>query len=148
MFPVQLPIVGQAHHMLVSCYGKYWKGVNLAMCRFNAYVDDAGTDPNQKIAIPTALVIPAARLISLENEWDKLKEKEGFRDFHMSEVSSPTPPSDSQFLGWDKTKHERVYWRVRQITKKYGVQAISFAVIKKDYDEVVPADMRKVWGPN
>src|ERR1019366_10517005 len=146
MFPEQLPIVGQAHHMLVSCYGKHWKKVKLAMCRFTAYVDDAGTDPNQKIAIATALFIPAARLIALENEWDRLKEKEEFSDFHMSEFSSPTPPSDSQFLDWDSAKHERVYRRVRQITKKFGVQAISFAVIKKDYDEVVPQDMRKDWG--
>jgi hypothetical protein len=144
--PAPGKITGQAHHMLVSCYGKNWKRVNLVMCRFTAYLDDAGTDPNQKIAIATALVIPAARLIALENEWDRLKEKEGFSDFHMSEFSSPTPPSDSQFLGWDRIKHERVYGRARQITKKYGVQAISFAVIKKDYDEVVPQDMRKDWG--
>ena len=94
------------------------------MCRFTAYIDDAGTAPNQQVAIGTALIIPAARIIALENEWDALKRKECFKDFHMSEFSSPTPPSDSEFRGWNSDKHDRVYWRVRQITKKYGVQAI------------------------
>lgn len=136
-------IIGQTHHMLVSCYGKQWKEVTLAMCSFTAYIDDSGTDPKQQAAIASALIIPAARIIPLQLEWDALKKKEGFTDFHMSEFSSPTPPSKSQFVGWNKGKHTRVYRRVRQITKKYGLQAISFSVYKKDYDEIVPQDMRK-----
>ena len=84
------------------------------MCLFTAYVDDAGTDPNQQVAIATALLIPAGRLIALKREWDNLKEKENFSDFHMAEFSTPTPPFDSEYFGWDAEKHKRVFSRVRQ----------------------------------
>ena len=41
-------IIGQTHHMLVSCYGKQWKEVTLAMCSFTAYIDDSGPTLNSK----------------------------------------------------------------------------------------------------
>lgn len=110
---------------------------------FTAYIDDSGTDPKQQVAIATGLVIPSKRIIPLQIEWDALRLREVFSSFHMSEFSSPTPPPNSEFLGWGKEKHERVYRRVREISKEYGVTTISFAVLKKDYDEVVPRDIRR-----
>lgn len=44
---------------------------------------------------------------------------------------------------WDDTKHNRVFRNVRSVVKKFGVKCFSFAVNKKDYDEVVPAAFRK-----
>jgi len=128
--------------MLVSCYGKQWKNIHLAM--FTAYIDDSGTDPKQQIANATTLIIPAARIISLEREWDTLKLKEGFSEFHTSEFMARN--SESEFANWDDEKHERVFRRVRDICKKYAVQAMSFTVNKKDYDEIVPEAFRKDCG--
>ena len=59
----------------------------------------------------------------------------------MSEFSARN--KKSEFADWSVEKHKRVYRRVRQITKKYGIRTASFSVYKKDYDEVVPADMRQ-----
>jgi hypothetical protein len=111
---------------------------------FTAYIDDTGTDPNQKVALATALIIPAGRISPMEHEWNRLKKKEGFSCFHMAEFSARN--LKSEFADWSKPKHARVFRRVREITKKYGLVTVSFAVYKKDYDEVVPTSLMRSSG--
>jgi hypothetical protein len=108
----------------------------------SAYIDDSGTDPNQRAAIATAFVIPTTQIIPLEREWDKLKNKYGFSDFHTSEMVARNYKSD--FADWDEAKQRRVFRRVREISKKYSIrsEAVSFAVNKADYDNVVPLEYR------
>lgn len=128
----------------MSGWGIRWLEINLVMAQlYTACIDDSGTDPNQQVAIATALVIPASRIQMLQVEWDAMRIKEVFSSFHMSEFSSPTPPKKSEFLGWGIEKRDRVYRQVRDIIKNYGAVTISFAVYKKDYDEIVPPDVRK-----
>lgn len=131
--------------MLVSYWGSRWREINLVMAGlYTNYVDDSGTDPNQRIAVASGLIIPGARIPALQREWDSLKIKEEFSDFHTSEFVARNPKSD--FADWTDAKHSRVFSRVRQICKKYGVKCVAFSVLKKDYDEVVPPDMKKYWG--
>ena len=111
---------------------------------FTNYIDDSGTDPNQRVAIASGLVVPTARIDALGREWDALKLKEGFTDFHTSVFSAQNKRSD--FADWSLDKHDRVFLRVRQIAKKYGVKTYTFAVKKTDYDEVVPTELKKYWG--
>jgi len=108
---------------------------------FTVFVDDSGTDPNQKVAIATCLIVPAKRIVALEREWNALKLREEFSCFHTAEFSARNPKSE--FAKWDVNKHERVFDRVRSIIKKFGVKCFSFAVNKKDYDEVIPGEFRK-----
>ncbi len=110
------------------------------------YVDDSGTSPSQHVAIATGLLVPALDILRLEGEWDTLKRKEGFSDFHTSEFVARN--SKSEFGNWDNNKQKRVFSRVRQIAKKYGVVAGSVAVNKQDYEEVLPEDFRNLIGQN
>src|SRR5271156_4100047 len=105
---------------------------------FSAYIDDSGTDPNQRAAIATAFIMPAAQIIRLEREWDKFRTRYKFADLHTSEMVHLNHKSD--FASWDEEKQRVVFKRVRDISKKYGVRsaAISIAVNKADYDELVP----------
>jgi hypothetical protein len=111
---------------------------------FTAYIDDSGTAPDQRIANCTALVVPAARLLALEKEWKDFRIKEQFCDFHTSEFIARN--KKSFYAKWDDAKHERVFARVRQITKKYGVKVWSFSARKDEYDAVVPPGLRKYSG--
>ena len=113
---------------------------------FTNYVDDSGTDPNQRVAIASGLIIPSGRIVALEREWDTLKTKEGFTDFHTSEFSAWFRNPHSEFSNWGTKQHTRVFARVRGIAKKYGVKTFTFAVKKEDYNDVVPADIKKYWG--
>lgn len=135
-------VIGSTHHLLLSVWGARWSKVELAM--FTLYVDDSGTDPNQQVAIATVLRIPALQIVRMELEWDTFRKKEGFTCFHTSEFMARN--SKSEFAGWDDEKQQRVFRRVRQIAKKYGSSALSVAVNKKDYDEVMPDEYRGYFG--
>ena len=128
--------------MLVSCWGKRWRKVHLAM--FTVYVDDSGTDPNQAVAIASAWIVAGRRIISLEKEWDALRKKEGFSSWHTAHFLAKN--KECEAVNWDDRKLDRVFRRVRQIAKKYGVKVISFAVAKREYDEAIPPDLRKYSG--
>ena len=109
--------------------------VNLIM--FNVYFDDSGTAPDQRIAIASALIVPAKRILAMEREWNTFRLKYGITDFHTSECIHRN--QKSEFASWDEDKVNAVIARVRQITTKYAVRAISNAVIKKDLDDLLPA---------
>lgn len=142
-----MKVVGRTHHMLLSLWGKRWKEVQLVMSSaFTAHIDDSGTDPGQAVAIATGLIIPAAKIVALENEWNRLKKKWGFECFHMSEFSARNGKEEPQFAKWNDYQHKKVYELIRNITKKYGVMTVSFAVNKKDYDEVVPDTLKEFAG--
>ncbi len=113
-----MKIIGRTHHMLVSLWGKRWRQVRLIM--FTAYIDDSGTDPAQRVANATALIVPASRIVEFQHEWDKLKKREGFTEFHTSEFVAKNPKSD--FANWSRVKQARVFRRVRQICMKYSAK--------------------------
>ncbi len=103
---------------------------------FNAYIDDSGTAPSQRIAVASALLIPDRRILALESEWKTFLTKYQIESFHTSECVHRN--SKSEFAAWDDAKVEAAVARVRQITMKYAVRAISFAVTKAVFDEEMP----------
>jgi hypothetical protein len=111
---------------------------------FTVYIDDSGTDPNQQVAIATAMIVPAARVAALDREWNILTTKEQFPDFHMSACLAHN--AKTCFGGWDEIKTRRVVERVRQIGKKFGSQVFSLAVKKADYDELLSDEMKEFAG--
>ncbi len=111
---------------------------------FTAYIDDSGTAPGQKVAMATALVIPAHRIMAFQSEWNTFVDKWSISDFHTSECAVANLKSD--YAGWDSPKINAIFRRVRQIIKKYGVRSYSLSVHKSDYEAVVPVDSRPIFG--
>ena len=111
---------------------------------FSVYIDDSGTDPNQKVAIATGLIVPALRITALDREWEKFKEKEQFKCFHTSPCLAGNEKEG--FGAWDQEKRFRVLRRVRRIAKKYGARAFSLAIKKSDYEEVIPQEFLELAG--
>jgi hypothetical protein len=114
---------------------------------FTAYLDDSGTDPKQKVAIASALVIPAAQIVALEKEWSTFARKENFSSLHTSEMVALNPKSE--FALWDENKQSRVIRRSCEIAKKYSIYpsgSVSYAINKADYDQVVPEEFREYLG--
>lgn len=128
--------------MLVSVLGNNWRKVYIVA--FTVYLDDSGTSPDQKIANATALIIPADKILDMEQELAVLKKKEGFTDFHTSVFVARNPKSE--FANWSDGKQKRVFRRMRQITRKYTPQIFSLAVNKADYDSILPTEFRKYSG--
>jgi Protein of unknown function (DUF3800) len=138
-------IVGRTHHMLVSLWGSRWREVSLIM--FTVYFDDSGTAPEHRIAVASALVIPAAQIIPLEREWNTFTQKEVFSKFHAAPMAASN--RNEGYGDWDMAKQSRVFERVRQISKKYSIGpagAVSFSINKEQYEEHVPASLRPTLG--
>jgi Protein of unknown function (DUF3800) len=114
-------------------------GRNLAT--FVVYIDDSGTSPSHHVALASAIIVPRAQIIRLEREWQNLRQKEHFSSFHTSEFIANNPKSE--FAKWSEEKQVRVFRRVREISRKYGALGASYAVNKKDYEEVVPDYFRR-----
>lgn len=115
---------------------------------FTLYLDDSGTRPTHRIAVASALIIPSAQIARLEKEWNAFTQNAGFTCFHASPFFAKD--KRSEFSGWDDVKVARVYERVRQISKKYGVKAISASVNKEFFDDAmtgIPAEFQKYVGP-
>lgn len=115
---------------------------------FNVYIDDSGTAPDQRIAIASALIMPARRILALESEWKGFKGKYGIgpKGFHASECANRNPKCDC--ASWDDRKLEKAFQRVQQLTVKYSVRAVSYALTKADYDDVVPQRWKEFAGNN
>lgn len=114
---------------------------------FTVYVDDSGTSPSQKIAVASALIIPAKRIEALESEWDNLRKRYGFSDLHASECAY-NRKDKSPFVGWSDEKVHKVFARTCEISKKYGLKAISYTLKKADYDEALTEEWKKIGGRN
>jgi hypothetical protein len=129
-------------HYLLGVRGARWKKVRLAM--IHVFIDDSGTDPGQRVAIASGLIVEPRRIIALDKEVTALSEKEGFLGergfpaFHTSECVAGNPKS--LFAGWDEEKKSWVCSEMRAIAKKYGVNACSIAIDRDLYDELVPLD--------
>jgi hypothetical protein len=125
--------MSKSEHFLLSVLGGRWKEAALAM--FTVYIDDSGSDPNQKIAIASALLVPARRIAALEGEWSTFLEKYHLEEFHTSE-----------FVAGHREDKEKVCARVRQLARKYASRAFSYSVSKNDYDAVISKELRDVGG--
>lgn len=133
----------RTQHLLISLWGRRWKEKTVA--NFTVYLDDSGTAPEHPIAIAGAFIIPAKKIIALETEWVRFTKANGFSDFHAAACAA-VRSKDKQYKGWDDTKKRRVFTRVRQLCKKFGVKAYGWAVYKQTYDQVVPESFRRYGG--
>jgi hypothetical protein len=111
---------------------------------FTAYIDDSGTAPEHKVAMATALVIPAKNTARFESDWKIFIEKWKISDFHTSECAAAN--ERSEYAGWSEEKRKKFLSRVRQVIKRYGVRSYSLSVKKSDYEAVVPVECRTLFG--
>lgn len=135
-------IYSPVEHALIAGCGGHWRNVSLVM--LNAYIDDSGTAPSQRIAIASALIIPAQRILALESEWKTFCGKYNIQSFHASECVYRN--RKSEFASWEGSQVDAAVARVRRITMKYGVLAISFAVTKADFDAEMPEEWKDFIG--
>ena len=112
--------------------------IYLTYFMFTAYIDDSGTDPKQDVAIAAGIIVPTARLEEFDEKWNVLKRDELIPEFHTSECVAGQ--KGSLFEKWTSQRKKHLCYRVREITKEFAVKAMSFAVNKSDYDEVIPED--------
>src|SRR5579862_1137610 len=113
---------------------------------FEVYFDDSGTDGNSEIAIAGCYVSTKRGWDEFTTAWDIVRDEEGFDAFHMADFVAPLHCGHKPFCDWDKPKKDRVYDRIATIINEHKRIGIACAVPKKPYDEIVPNDMKDIYG--
>jgi hypothetical protein len=116
------------------------------------YVDDSGTEPNQKIAAASFCVSTVDRWQEFLKAWNKIALREGFelKHFHMTEFAAcrPCHPCQQCLSGnksarehpwqrWSDEKRESVLRRMAKALVKHVEFGVGHSYTKTDYDEHV-----------
>jgi hypothetical protein len=116
------------------------------------YVDDSGTEPNQKIAAAAFCVATVDQWQQLLKEWNKIANREGFelKNFHMTEFAACRPTHicpqcqhehtsarEHPWQRWSDQKRESVLRRMAKAVARHIEFGVGHAYTKADYDEHV-----------
>jgi hypothetical protein len=122
-------------HLVLIAFGKNSEEAVMAfLVGYTACFDDSGTHPGSPTAVCAGYVATVTQWRHLEKEWREADAREPFMPFHTADCLS----RHKQFEGWD---NQRVYGLLRKLTGIINSRvryAVISAVVKKDYDEVVP----------
>jgi hypothetical protein len=131
-------------HIIESAYLGRSGGVNVAA--ITMYIDDSGTSPKHEVAVAAGWISPLQQWKKFEGDWKRAKKVDGdqFDCFHMSPCVYSG--KKTEFENWSYPKKQRVIRRLRNIIKQRAVRGFCMSVKKKDYDELVPADLRLARG--
>lgn len=101
---------------------------------FTGYFDDSGTDANSEVAVCAGYVATAEQWAQLARNWAEVDDTEKFGVFHTSDCLG----GFQQFAEWTKDRKQSVLKRLIGITNLRVRHGFISAVIKRDYDEIVP----------
>jgi hypothetical protein len=104
------------------------------------YIDDSGTAPDQNIAIAAGWIADMAVWKLLDQDWAEVRKDKDheFNCMHMADFVY----GDKDFVGWDLPKKWAVLKKLVPIVKNRAAKGFGLGVVKKDFDEVVPSEMR------
>lgn len=131
-------------HIIESAY--LGRSAEVCVAAITMYIDDSGTSPEHEVAVAAGWLSPVRQWKKFEKDWEKAKAVKGdeFDCFHMSECIYSG--KKTEFKDWDYPKKQRVIRRLRNIIKQRAIKGFCMSVKKKDYNDLVPADLRKARG--
>jgi len=129
------------------------------MAMITVYVDDSGTHDPAKVAAAACCLSSVSDWRRFERAWLAVGKEEGFKHFHMSEFAAcrsegwcrdckkgETFERDHPWREWSMTKRKRVIRTLGEIICKHIKVGAGWAIVKSEYDSLVPPELRKVTG--
>ena len=116
------------------------------MVALTMYIDDSGTSPKNEVAVAAGWIAPIQEWKKFERDWERAKRVKGdeFSCFHMAEFAFGK--KESEFENWSYEKKKRVLTRLSNIIKQRASKGFCLCVKKKDYDDLVPQELRAARG--
>jgi hypothetical protein len=130
----QDPSSGFEHLALIAFGENSEEGVMAFLVDYTACFDDSGTHPESPTAVCAGYVATVAQWRHFEREWREADAHEPFMPFHTTDFLS----RHRQFEGWDQQRADGLLRKLTGIINGRVRYAVISAVVKKDYDEVVP----------
>ena len=101
---------------------------------FTACFDDSGTHPESRTAVCAGYVATVEQWRNLEREWREADKQDPFMPFHLTDCLA----AHRQFKGWNKERKYTLVKKLIGIINSRVRQGVISAVVKSDYDELVP----------
>jgi hypothetical protein len=131
-------MIRSLQHLIESFHLSRSKNVLVVM--LTIYIDDSGTAPDQNVAIAAGWIAKMPAWILFERSWAKIRnvDSQKFTCMHMADFVY----GSGQFKGWSLDKKLLVVEKLTPPIKKRALKGFALGVIKKDFDEIVPAALR------
>lgn len=107
---------------------------------FTIYIDDSGTAPAQSTAVAAGWIAQYSAWKLFNREWDKVRNVESrkFSIMHMADFVY----GKREFENWDLETKKTVLNKLFPIFHKRIRKGFALGVIKQDFDEIVPPELR------
>jgi hypothetical protein len=139
-----LPIIGEERRLRIPLLGESAQRNQTVACNailgsgslmtiFSVYFDDSGTHPESDIAVAACLVGTCDQWERNEQEWRDAERIFSFEKFGLSDVLG----GKDVYRNWPEHKRHELIRRMLGLTKLRARHGAVFAVIKRDYDEVM-----------
>jgi hypothetical protein len=111
---------------------------------FTGYFDDSGTHAESETAVCAGYVSTVKQWREFERNWKEADKREPFMPFHTTDCLA----GRKQFHGWTEERKRGLMRKLTGIINARVRQGIISAVVKKDYDEIVPEWLKARVGKN
>jgi hypothetical protein len=128
-------------HLRQSLFAK--KGDLFVM--ISGYFDDSGTSANERAAVVAGYLGSVSQWDNFCREWSQFLADYGITEMHRADLET----FHGEFLeeyGWNPERRTKCVRDAHRIIKKNTYTALSAAVIKADFDEIIPDDIKKLFG--
>jgi hypothetical protein len=123
---------------------RVWR-VALVMSRLTFYGDESGTTQENRVAVVAGYVGQVSEWRRFEREWSKVLRKYEIRIMHRANLET----WHGEFTdadGWNPIRRKELLTELQPIIKSCTKVAIGSAVIKRDWEEVIPDWLKRFFG--
>ena len=122
----------------------FWKPLDL-LAMFTVYCDETGTDDKNRVAAVCGYIGQAVEWKRFGREWSRVLRRYKVEIMHRSHLETWHGEFTAE-QGWEPLRRNSFLSELHPIIKAHTKVGIGSAVIKKDFDEVMPDSLKKRFG--
>lgn len=109
------------------------------------YCDDSGTDKNNRSAVVAGYLSNAAQWEIFTREWRQVLKEFKVKQMHRTDLEN-FKGEFTEDRGWNPMRRTAFLMRLQPIIRRRMKLPIGTAVIRKDFEEVIPEEVGKKFG--
>jgi hypothetical protein len=106
------------------------------------YFDDSGTGANDSVVVVAGYIASLLQWQRFDQEWRSLLSEFGVRVMHRAELEN----FRGEFVGWTPAKRDVFVQKAQRIIRRRTYVAIGIAVIKSDFEKIIPETLKRFYG--
>jgi hypothetical protein len=109
------------------------------------YFDDSGTDRGNQVAVVGGYLANTHQWNQFIPRWQELLKEYDVKQMHRADLENWQDEFTME-RGWTPTRRAEFVRKAQKIIKRYTYIPVGSAVIKKDYEELLPSAIKEFYG--